>query len=189
MNGQSGATGPYARAIETPALSLSAPAPEDTERFGAALAPLLRPGDSVLLSGDLGTGKTTLVRGLAKALGVEGPVTSPTFVLVHSYPTKAGFALLHADVWRLEQLQEVIDLALPELLEEGAAAVIEWGERAAPALPADHLHVDIAFGEAGTEEPATPQGTRRLTIYPGGPSWEKRWPELVASAAANSVLT
>lgn len=128
-------------------LGLTAPSAEDTERYGAALAELLRPGDIVLLSGDLGTGKTTFTKGLARGLGVEGPVTSPTFVLVHSYPTEAGWDLLHADVWRLEQLQEVIDLAIPELVEEGAVAVVEWGERAAPAMPGDCLHVTIEFAD------------------------------------------
>jgi tRNA threonylcarbamoyladenosine biosynthesis protein TsaE len=179
-------------------ISLVAPAAEDTERYGALLAPVLKPGDTVLLSGDLGTGKTTFTQGLARSLGVEGPVTSPTFVLVHSYRTKAGWDLLHADVWRLEQLQEVIDLAIPELVEEGAAAVIEWGERAAPALSADCLHVTIEFadagrrgrgrgrgggehggaGEAGAVWPAGPEGPRRLLVYAGGPSWEGRLREL-----------
>ena len=105
--------------------------PDDTKHVGAALARFLRPGDTVLLGGELGAGKTTLTQGLAAALGVGEPVTSPTFVLVHSYKTAAGWELLHADVWRLEHLQEVIDLALPELLEDGAAAVIEWGDIAA----------------------------------------------------------
>ena len=91
----------------------------------------------MLLGGELGAGKTTFTQGLAAELGVAEPVTSPTFVLVHSYKTAAGWDLLHADVWRLEHLQEVIDLALPELLEDGAAAVIEWGEIAAPALAPD----------------------------------------------------
>ena len=123
--------------------------PDDMKALGAALAGLLQPGDTVLLGGDLGAGKTTFVQGLAAALGVGEPVTSPTFVLVHSYQTAAGWALLHADVWRLEQLQEVIDLALPELIEDGGAAVVEWGEMAAPALAADCLHVAIDFADDG----------------------------------------
>jgi tRNA threonylcarbamoyladenosine biosynthesis protein TsaE len=132
--------------------------PEDTRRIGAAVAGLLRPGDTVLLGGDLGAGKTTFTQGLAAALGVTGPVTSPTFVLVHTYRTAAGWDLLHADVWRLDQLQEVVDLAIPELVEDGAAAVIEWGERAAPALAPDYLYIGIDYlgtdnggtGNAGT---------------------------------------
>ena len=161
------------------------------------MAELLRPGDTVLLGGDLGSGKTTFTQGLAAALGVEGPVTSPTFVLVHHYPTTAGWDLLHADVWRLEQLQEVIDLAIPELQEEGAAAVVEWGELASPALAGDCLHVAIAFEQEGGpadgpegELPAGgatsagaaagPDGARRVSFRAPGPSWRERMGALVA---------
>src|SRR5580692_9130959 len=115
------------------------------KRLGAALAQVLSPGDTVLLGGDLGAGKTTFTQGLAQALGVTGVVTSPTFVLVHSYRTDRGWDLLHADVWRLGQLQEVIDLAIPDQVEEGAAVVVEWGEMAAPALATDCLHIAIEF--------------------------------------------
>jgi tRNA threonylcarbamoyladenosine biosynthesis protein TsaE len=166
------------------------------KRLGAALAALLRPGDTVLLGGDLGAGKTTFTQGLAAALGVSGPVTSPTFVLLHSYRTGAGWDLLHADVWRLEQLQEVIDLAIPELLEEGAAAVVEWGELAAPALAPDYLHVAIDF-EAGNFEPADfepadfepgggaigANGARRLVFSALGTSWLERMAELSTALA------
>lgn len=132
-------------ALPDDALSVPARRPQDTMALGAAVGWLLRPGDTVLLGGDLGAGKTTFTKGMARALGVSGTVTSPTFVLMHTYRTAAGWDLLHADVWRLEQLQEVIELAIPELLEEGAAAVIEWGELAAPALAPDYLYVGISF--------------------------------------------
>jgi tRNA threonylcarbamoyladenosine biosynthesis protein TsaE len=166
-----------------------APTPEAMKRLGAALASVLGPGDTVLLGGDLGAGKTTFTQGLALALGTAGPVTSPTFVLVHSYRTRAGWDLLHADVWRLEQLQEVVDLAIPELQEEGAAAVVEWGERAAPALAPDCLHVAIDFspvsgtdgdGSAGTG----PDGPRRLVFTARGPSWRARLARLASALAA-----
>ena len=174
-----------------------APAPQDMKRLGAALARVLGPGDTVLLGGDLGAGKTTFTQGLASALGVSGPVTSPTFVLLHSYPTSAGWALLHADVWRLDQLQEVIDLAIHELLEEGAAAVIEWGELAAPALASGCLHVAIDFAAAaGAPEGAAPDpttaasvaadatGPRRLVFRPQGTSWSGRMDALAAALAS-----
>jgi tRNA threonylcarbamoyladenosine biosynthesis protein TsaE len=179
------------------ALFALAPSEEDMKRLGAALGALLRPGDTVLLGGDLGAGKTTFTQGLAAALGVSGPVTSPTFVLLHSYRTRAGWDLLHADVWRLEQLQEVIDLAIPELLEEGAAAVVEWGEMAAPALAPDYLHVAIDFapdgpapGDSGPGklEPAAgangANGARRLVFSALGPSWLGRMAELSAALSA-----
>jgi tRNA threonylcarbamoyladenosine biosynthesis protein TsaE len=186
-------------------LSVLSRTPEDTESLGAVLAPLLRAGDTVLLSGDLGAGKTTLVRGLARALGVQGPVTSPTFVLVHSYPTNAGFELLHADVWRLEQLQEVIDLAIAELVEDGAAAVIEWGERATPALADDCLHIDIEFARLDSHSPEQPnhagggpapappeaygpQGARRLSLYASGPTWRGRLAQLEANVGSFDAM-
>ncbi len=187
------------------ALEVLARTEADMAKVGAAVAGVLRAGDTVLLGGDLGAGKTTMTKGMAAALGVEGPVTSPTFVLVHSYRTSEGFDLLHADVWRLEQLQEVVDLAIPELVEEGAAAVVEWGERAAPALDHDCLRVTIDFGE-GPEGGAVPSGapgrdapvratrqggpgwvqpgadgTRSVVLLPAGPSWEERLPAIEAA--------
>ncbi|HXW82616.1 MAG TPA: tRNA (adenosine(37)-N6)-threonylcarbamoyltransferase complex ATPase subunit type 1 TsaE [Acidimicrobiales bacterium] len=158
-----------------PVLVAFAARPADTQHLGAALARLLRPGDTVLLGGELGAGKTTFTQGLAGALGVTGPVTSPTFVLLHSYRTGAGWDLLHADVWRLKQLQEVIDLAIPELLEEGAAAVVEWGELAAPVLPPDCLYVTISFEPAQLPpattgaEPAVPPRTAAMARVPVPP--------------------
>ncbi len=175
----------------SPGLVVLAARPSDTQRVGAALSRLLRSGDTVLLGGELGAGKTTFTQGLAAALGVTGPVTSPTFVLVHSYRTSAGWDFLHADVWRLKQLQEVIDLAIPELLEEGAAAVVEWGELAAPVLPPDCLYVAISFEPGSEDTQAAPTGeriavgaggTRRIEFCALGRSWRSRMAEL-------SVLT
>jgi len=176
-------------------LSLEALAatPEATRRLGAALASVLQPGDTVLLGGELGAGKTTFVQGLAAALGVTEPVTSPTFVLVHQYATASGWDLLHADVWRLEQLSEVVDLALPEQLEEGAAAVVEWGQRAAPVLAPDCLHVviDFAPGAGGTNltvtsgaGTASAAGTRRARFSAQGAGWRQRMMALAAALAS-----
>jgi tRNA threonylcarbamoyladenosine biosynthesis protein TsaE len=152
------------------ALIVHAASPDEMKRAGAQLGRLLRPGDTVLLGGELGAGKTTFTQGLAADLGVGEPVTSPTFVLVHSYRTAAGWDLVHADVWRLEHLHEVIDLALPELLEDGAAAVVEWGERAAPALGPDWLEVVITYDAAS--------GGRHLVFRASGQSWQSRLAEL-----------
>ena len=173
-------------ALPDGALTTTARAPADTMRLGAAVARLLKPGDTVLLGGDLGAGKTTFTKGLARAVGVSETVTSPTFVLVHSYPTSAGWDLLHADVWRLEQLQEVIDLALPELLEDGAVAVVEWGELAAPVLAPDYLYVGIGYAAAadaagdacdasdGWGDEGGAGGERRLVFQPFGARWAAR---------------
>lgn len=142
-----------------------------TQAAAGRLAPLLRPGDLVLLTGDLGAGKTTWTQGLARALGVTDAVTSPTFVLMNVYRT-AAFDLAHVDVYRLDRLSEVVELALPEMLDDGYVVVVEWGERAAAALPPDHLAVTIS---------AEPGGERAVTLQPSGPGWESRLAPLAAA--------
>jgi tRNA threonylcarbamoyladenosine biosynthesis protein TsaE len=97
--------------------------------------------------GDLGAGKTAFAQGFAAALGVEGPVTSPTFALVRQYrcgPAGPIELLIHADVYRTGSLGEVVELALSELVEERAVALVEWGDMAAPALGDDVLEVTLA---------------------------------------------
>ena len=122
---------------------------DDTRDMAAQLAGVARPGDVVLLAGDLGAGKTTFTQGFGRGLAVPEQITSPTFTLVHTY--EGRLKLVHVDVYRLELLQEVIDLGLPELIDEGGVALIEWGEAAAPALPADFLRVRIDYGGADDE--------------------------------------
>ncbi len=144
-----------------------------TQAVAARLAAVLRPGDLILIEGDLGAGKTTFTQGMARALGVGEAVTSPTFVLMNVYRTSAGFDLVHVDVYRLDLLSEVVDLALPEMLEDGAVVAVEWGERAAAALPGDHLRVRID---------APDEGVRAITFQPHGASWEGRLESLAAPA-------
>ncbi|MEP0766327.1 MAG: tRNA (adenosine(37)-N6)-threonylcarbamoyltransferase complex ATPase subunit type 1 TsaE [Fimbriimonadia bacterium] len=115
---------------------------EDTMRLGAALANCLEAGDVVLLEGPLGCGKTTFVRGLARALGVEGPIRSPSFNLVHEYRTLPPLA--HADLYRLTNLEEVKSLGLDDLLVRHAL-VLEWPDRAPEAFPDDALWVRFSF--------------------------------------------
>jgi tRNA threonylcarbamoyladenosine biosynthesis protein TsaE len=146
------------------------PDAETTQKIAGVVASLTVPGDVILLDGDLGAGKTTFTQGFARQLGVTEPVTSPTFTLVRRYPTSAGFDLYHADLYRLDQLNEIIDLGFNELLDEGAAAVIEWGEKGAPALGPEHL--SIQFRLAGDDD------LRTLTFTCPGGSWTERWHEL-----------
>lgn len=115
--------------------------PEATAALGAALARLLAPGDVVLLRGELGTGKTTLARAVARALGVTGPVTSPTFTVAQRYAGRVPVA--HLDAYRLaDPDEEELGLAL-EAIGEDAVALVEWPEALAPRLPPPRLEVRL----------------------------------------------
>jgi tRNA threonylcarbamoyladenosine biosynthesis protein TsaE len=108
----------------------------DTRRLGAEIARVLEPGDLVILSGDLGAGKTFLVRAIVRALGVTGRVTSPTFTLIQEYEAERG-ALAHVDLYRVlgdELPQELARLGLRERRGEGAMLLVEWGDAAVEAL-------------------------------------------------------
>jgi len=123
---------------------------EETEAAGEALAAVLRVGDIVLLSGQLGAGKTTFVKGVARGLGVLERVTSPTFTLVrpHQAHNDQGIStLLHADVYRVESLGEVLDLALGELVEEAAVALVEWGDLASSIFGREVLTIQFKIDE------------------------------------------
>ena len=119
--------------------------PAETGDLAAAVASLARSGDLLVLVGDLGAGKTAFVKGFGAALGVTETITSPTFTLAHEYDAK--FPIHHLDVYRIEQIEEVRDLALPELLDGDAITLIEWGDTIAPMLPNDYLEVRLEFGE------------------------------------------
>jgi tRNA threonylcarbamoyladenosine biosynthesis protein TsaE len=136
----------------------------DTKLLAAALAELARPGDLILLAGDLGAGKTAFAQGFGEALGVEERITSPTFTLASQY--QGRLELNHLDVYRLEQLAEVADLGLAELLEEGGVTLIEWGDVIVPALPADYLEVRFSFGDGDDD--------RVLELHAVGPRWTAR---------------
>ena len=145
------------------AVRIASTSPDRTRNAAARLARLLVAGDVLLLGGDFGAGKTTFTQGLAHGLGIDELVTSPSFTLLRSYQSPRGLRLLHADIYRLDHLQEVVDLGLPELLDEGAVAVVEWGDLAAPVLLSEYLDVRIAFGDRDDE--------RSLTMQPVGPKW------------------
>lgn len=116
---------------------------EQMRDLGRRLATVLRPGDLVVLSGDLGAGKTTLVQGIGIGLGVRGPVTSPTFVIarVHA-PDGDGPALVHVDAYRLTSFAEVDDLDLDATLAD-SVTVVEWGEGLVEELAPDRLEVRL----------------------------------------------
>ena len=147
--------------MEKPLASLewTSGSPDETERLGAALARVLEPGDWLLLEGDLGAGKTVLVRGLVRALGCQDRVTSPTFCLIQSYQ---GTRLVHhLDLYRLEALPEIADLGLEELSEGGILA-IEWAEKLDPLAPKRAVRVRLTYGEGSDDRIIHLEGSEPL---------------------------
>jgi tRNA threonylcarbamoyl adenosine modification protein YjeE len=132
----------------TRGLLLELPDPAATDRLGEALGPLLEPGDSVLLEGDLGSGKTALCRALIRRLaGPETAVPSPTFTLVQTYETAAG-PLAHLDLYRLEEPDEVLEIGWEELVQD-SICLVEWPGRLGPYTPRNHLLVRLEMTAAG----------------------------------------
>jgi tRNA threonylcarbamoyladenosine biosynthesis protein TsaE len=144
------------------ALVLDSASPDDTRAIGERLGRALRTGDVVLLSGELGAGKTLFVQGLAHGLGFDGPVSSKSFVIMGEYAGREK--LYHADLYRLDEAEQVQDLALEEITSDGVLAV-EWPERAGDVLPTEHLrlHFEVT-GEESRRLHAEPHGERALTL-------------------------
>ena len=114
--------------------------------IGRRLAELLRPGDVIRLEGPLGAGKTTLTQGIARGLGVDQPVTSPSFALIHEHVAVRAderFPLFHADLYRLSGLLDAESIGLDEYLDGRGVLVVEWGSRAAESLPDDGLLIRL----------------------------------------------
>jgi tRNA threonylcarbamoyladenosine biosynthesis protein TsaE len=123
-------------------LIVSTSSPEETLALGRLLARWLRPGDTLNLTGDLGAGKTVLVKGIAAGLGIDpAGVTSPTFALIHEYT--GDVPLYHFDAYRLRQPEEWENLGYEEYLRGSGISVVEWGDLVEPYLPAQHLEVQI----------------------------------------------
>jgi tRNA threonylcarbamoyladenosine biosynthesis protein TsaE len=123
--------------------------PQDTEAFGRRLGERLQPGDVIAIIGPLGCGKTVLARGLARGTGATGYIASPSFVVIREYT--GPLRVYHADLYRLDRPEEILDLGLDELSEAGGVLIVEWADRAGDLLPAPHIRVEMAFGEAETD--------------------------------------
>jgi tRNA threonylcarbamoyladenosine biosynthesis protein TsaE len=143
-----------------PPRQLSLPTRRATQRLGLALAQSLLPGDLVVLEGDLGAGKTFLVRAVARGLGVPAAtaITSPTFTLVNEYA--ARIPLLHSDLYRLAACDELVELGLLERIGRDAAVLVEWGDRFGDALGKAGLWIWLAYAEQGRSARLEGQGER-----------------------------
>jgi tRNA threonylcarbamoyladenosine biosynthesis protein TsaE len=142
---------------------------DETREVGRAFAALLEPRDTIVLTGDLGAGKTTLVQGIGSGLGVEEHVASPTFTLIREYTGRLGVA--HVDVYRLDRVQDVVDLGLDEVGGPDRVLLVEWGDAVEDLLPEDRLRIELTTPDPETE-------TRRISIVPEGGSWAARWERL-----------
>ena len=156
-----------AAAIQDGTAEIGLPGLEAVARLGAAIARRLRPGDAVLLRGDLGAGKTTLARAILLALGHEGETPSPTFTLLQGYDLT--FPVAHLDLYRLKRPEEIEELGLEDALAAGAA-LIEWPEQAEDYMPGDALSVTLGV------EP-------RAAALSGGGRWPGDIPAILKEAA------
>jgi len=134
---------------------------DETRSIAAEIGRVSLAGDVILLTGELGTGKTTFVQGLADGLGVSEAVTSPTFTLVHEY-LSGRLTLIHVDPYRLETEREIVELGFDDWIDRDAVLVIEWGERLGGLTPSGHLAVAIE---------TLPDDRRRISMQPVGNRW------------------
>jgi tRNA threonylcarbamoyladenosine biosynthesis protein TsaE len=167
---------------------------EQMRTFAAALAEHLRAGDLLILTGNLGAGKTTFTQSLGKALDVAGRITSPTFVIAREHPSRSGGpALVHVDAYRLADGEELEDLDLDSELDE-SITVVEWGAGLAEQLSSDHLDITITpvWDEAaegndsvGIDDEDEVEDERRTVDLVGrGDAWIERLPAAEAAVSA-----
>ncbi|MGW6748195.1 tRNA (adenosine(37)-N6)-threonylcarbamoyltransferase complex ATPase subunit type 1 TsaE [Streptomyces sp. NPDC055006] len=158
---------PHSPAADAATAAITVNSPTHMGDLGRRLAKLLRPGDLVMLTGELGAGKTTLTRGLGEGLGVRGAVTSPTFVIARVHPPLGdGPALVHVDAYRLGGgLDEMEDLDLDVSLSD-SVVVVEWGDGKVEDLADDRLHVVIHRATGDTDDEV-----RSVTLRGLGARW------------------
>jgi tRNA threonylcarbamoyladenosine biosynthesis protein TsaE len=146
---------------------------DETREVGEAIASLLRARDAVVLTGELGAGKTTFAQGVARGLGIEEPVSSPTFTLVKEY--SGILDLAHVDVYRLDRIQDVMDLGLDELGAGEDVLLVEWGDTIEELLPDERLRIELTT-DAGPDD-----DERSIAISATGAGWVERFAALEAA--------
>lgn len=155
---------------------------DDTRALAEVVAGALRPGDVISLSGDLGAGKTCFVQGAAAGLGVDRRVTSPTFNIVRSYPARCDgqeIDLVHVDVYRLDRLQDVVELGEETVLGPDQITFIEWGDAVRSLLPSERLEVELHHAD---EQSPGVHDQRRIELRGHG-TWAGRLDELAGELA------
>ncbi|MDP6285396.1 MAG: tRNA (adenosine(37)-N6)-threonylcarbamoyltransferase complex ATPase subunit type 1 TsaE [Acidimicrobiales bacterium] len=160
-----------------PAVSAKTSSVEETRDLASLLIKVFQAGDVVVLSGDLGAGKTAFTQGLGLALGVEHPITSPTFTLANRY--EGELILNHLDVYRLENFQEVEELGLSELIDANSLTVIEWGDVISSVLIEGYLEITLSLGEGLND--------RIIDFSPIGHKWLERESDLVSLVSSFST--
>jgi tRNA threonylcarbamoyladenosine biosynthesis protein TsaE len=145
-------------------LEITTTSPRETQQLASRLVPFLSAGDVIGLTGDLGAGKTCFTQGLARALGIKGRITSPTFNLIKEY--RGRLPLYHFDVFRLESIREMFELDYEGYFFGEGVTVIEWGDKVAPLLPREYL--EIEFRRLAKEN------YRKIRIKPHGAGWQER---------------
>ncbi len=150
-------------------ISLITNSVETTRSLGGALAAILREGDLIILTGDLGAGKTALAQGIGAGLGVTEPMLSPTFTVVREYIGR--LPLQHLDVYRLGHMQEVLDLGIDEVLDNGVT-IVEWGDAAIDALGDERLEITLSLLPEGGDS------DRLLVLQTFGEAWSSRSDDL-----------
>jgi tRNA threonylcarbamoyladenosine biosynthesis protein TsaE len=151
-------------------IELRSSSADQTRAIASAVAGMARPGDLIVLAGQMGAGKTAFAQGFARALGVHEPVTSPTFTIVHTYET-GSTTLHHADLYRLEHTTEVADLALDELVDDDAIVIVEWGD--VVDLGA-HLQIELRAEDDD-------DNARTVVVTSSDKRWALRWERLEAA--------
>lgn len=161
-------------------MTLTLRTPQEMVERGIALGKHLRPGDMIILDGQLGAGKTTFTRGLGLGLDVRGPITSPTFVIARVHPSlSAGPSLVHVDAYRVGSIEDIDALDLDASIED-SVTVVEWGLGRVEQLADSYLIIALDRSSAQTAEP---DDVRTLQWDAVGPAWEGRIPELTQALA------
>ena len=152
-------------------IGFASASPANTRALGVLIGQVLQSGDVVLLGGELGAGKTTLVGGVADALGIDDVISSPTYTIVRELAGRIPIA--HIDLYRIESPGEIEDLALDELVAD-RALLVEWGDLVGPYLGSSRLEVTIAYADPDDEL------GRDVSVGYMGESWRRRWAGLAA---------